>query len=108
MDLDLLVRIKRLTIAAVFSDELLMRVLVLKGGNVIELVDQITNRASFDIDFAMETDFSEKEFASLSDRLLKALQKTFEPEGYYAFDVTVEPKPRKDIPEETWGGYEIT
>ncbi len=38
-----------------------MGILVLKGGNALDLVYDISNRGSIDIDFSMESDFTEKE-----------------------------------------------
>ena len=47
VDLD---RIKRLAIVAMFSDDGLMEKLVLKGGNLLDLVYGISTRASLDVD----------------------------------------------------------
>ena len=59
--MDLLEKIKRLTIVALLSDEILMALLVLKGGNAIDIAYDLSSRGSVDIDFSMEKDFSDEE-----------------------------------------------
>ena len=49
--------IKRLTLQALMSDDILMQGLVLKGGNALQLAYDITSRGSIDIDFSMEREF---------------------------------------------------
>ena len=49
--------VKRSVIKAVLSDDMLFEHLVLKGGNAIDIIHQITARASVDIDFSMPGDF---------------------------------------------------
>lgn len=44
-------RIKILAVQAMFSDDDLLEQLVLKGGNAMALVHQISARASVDLDF---------------------------------------------------------
>ena len=57
MDLKKLEEIKRLAIIAMFSDDVLMDTLVLKGGNALDIVYKIASRSSIDLDFSMEQDF---------------------------------------------------
>jgi predicted nucleotidyltransferase component of viral defense system len=45
--------IRKLTITALFSDEVLFEQLVLKGGNALSLVHGISPRDSLDLDFSM-------------------------------------------------------
>ena len=52
-----LTEIRRIAIAALFSDDVLTEYLVLKGGNALNLVYGITSRTSIDLDFAMGQDF---------------------------------------------------
>ena len=59
--------IKKITLRALMSDDLLMHGLVLKGGNALQLAYDLTNRGSVDIDFSMENEFSEKDFNRLTN-----------------------------------------
>lgn len=60
MDFD---EIRRVTITALFSDEVLFEHLVLKGGNALSLVYGLTDRTSLDLDFSMDADFPDIEDA---------------------------------------------
>ena len=53
-------KIKLITNPALLSDDILLGIFVLKGGNALELVYEITNRGSIDIDFSMEGDLNRK------------------------------------------------
>jgi len=57
MDLKLLETIKITAIQALVSDDDLMDRLILKGGNALDLVHKIAERASFDLDFSMKGSF---------------------------------------------------
>ncbi len=59
MDIKRLNEIRKLVIVALFSDDDLMDVFVLKGGNAISLVYELDYRASQDIDMSMDGDFDE-------------------------------------------------
>jgi len=101
MNLDV---IKRLTLRALMSDEELYNRLVLKGGNALQIVHQIINRSSLDIDFSMEGDFTEVELQGMDAKIGKIFDATFSKEGLKTFDVKFIHKPKKgDIPE--WKGY---
>ena len=101
MNLD---KIKRLTLRALMSDETLMHSLVLKGGNALHLVYEITNRSSIDIDFSVGGEFSQEEFNTISHWIDKLLNNVFNNEGFTAFDVKFIEKPKSgSIPE--WKGY---
>lgn len=107
--LERLDRIKRLVIVAMFSDDLLMERLVLKGGNALDLVHRISYRASVDVDLSIEGDFTISERAELKDRIERALQITFRPEGFEVFDVMLGDQPKEVSAELAtfWGGYDI-
>ncbi|MBI1192768.1 MAG: hypothetical protein GC205_06280 [Bacteroidetes bacterium] len=51
--LETISRLKKLVISALVADEDLMGILVLKGGNALDLAYNITNRGSIDIDFSI-------------------------------------------------------
>ncbi len=78
MDLD---KIKKLTLRALMSDEILMQSLVLKGGNALQLVYDITNRGSIDIDFSVEREFTQEELRQLPIWLHDILDRTFREEN---------------------------
>ena len=69
------------------SDETLMHSLVLKGGNALHLVYEITNRGSIDIDFSVEREFTEQEFRDMPLYLDYILNRTFREENLHVFDV---------------------
>ena len=101
MNLD---KIKKLTLRALMSDETLMHSLVLKGGNALHLVYEITNRGSIDIDFSVEREFTEEEFQKMPVWLKYILNRTFREENLHVFDVNFIEKPKSgSIPE--WKGY---
>lgn len=102
MDLD---AIRRTSIIALFSDDTLFERLVLKGGNAMSLVYRLGNRASLDLDFSIDGDFSDVNDAR--DRIFRALEGQFSTAGYSLFDWIFEPKPLSPNPEkgDRWGGY---
>ena len=51
--------VRRLTIVALFSDDQLFEQIVLKGGNALNLVYGLSPRTSLDLDFSMESDFTD-------------------------------------------------
>jgi predicted nucleotidyltransferase component of viral defense system len=51
--------VRRLTIVALFSDDLLFEQVVLKGGNALNLVYGLSPRTSLDLDFSLENDFAD-------------------------------------------------
>jgi len=97
--------IKKIALVAMFSDDELMDQLVLKGGNAMDLVHHVNSRASIDLDFSMSNDFEVP--ADAHARVQRALEHTFELEGYVAFDIKMTVRPGK-MPDELskfWGGY---
>jgi predicted nucleotidyltransferase component of viral defense system len=100
--------IRRTAIAALFSDDVLINYLVLKGGNALNLVYGITSRASIDLDFAMKQDFEDSEDARR--RIFSALRDRFDAAGYVVFDENFEVCPHLDGPDEKpwWGGYAVS
>ena len=102
-----LTEIRKLTITALFSDDVLLDQLVLKGGNAISLVHGISPRDSLDLDFSLETDFENVE--DILTRMERALASRFSLVGLIPFDVKLASKPaeqREDQPS-WWGGYEL-
>ncbi|MEE9296987.1 MAG: nucleotidyl transferase AbiEii/AbiGii toxin family protein [Phycisphaerae bacterium] len=109
MNADEIDRLKRLTTVALFSDDKLLNTLVLKGGNALSLVHNMTSRASFDLDFSMEGEFAPNELADYAERIEYRLTQAFTPAGYVVFDVKLEPKPENvsDELKDFWGGYNL-
>jgi hypothetical protein len=99
--------IRRTAIIAMFSDDLLMERLVLKGGNALDLVHRLTGRGSLDIDFSIEGDFDDLE--DIKARCFRALRDRFDSAGLLVFDEKFLSKPSALRPghDDTWGGYRI-
>lgn len=106
---EILEKIKRYTISALVADEVLMGMLVLKGGNALNLAYEITNRGSLDIDFSIEKDFTDEEKRRLQNQIDSLLQNEFTREGLKVFDVKFFDRPQKinESVKSFWGGYLI-
>ena len=91
-------------IKAMFSDDVLMEKLVLKGGNAIDIGYNLGARASTDVDFSISEDFSD--LPDIKIRVLRSLTDRFNSIGLLVFDLTLESKP-KSSKDPRWGGYRI-
>jgi len=89
---ELLEQIKKFVVIAMFSDSELEDLLVLKGGNALDLVHKLSARASVDVDFSMQSDLPEG-LPAFRMRVEAALRGTFRPEGYEVFDVQLAASP---------------
>jgi len=92
-----------------FSDDELLDRLVLKGGNALDLIHNVSLRGSIDLDFSVPDDFNNIERNQLKNKLTRSLEKTFDAEGYKVFDIEFKAVPAK-ISEELkdfWGGYRL-
>jgi hypothetical protein len=99
--------IRKLTITALFSDDVLFEQLVLKGGNAMSLIHRISPRVSLDLDFSMEADFENLE--EVQARMEHVLADRFNSVRLIPFDVKLLPKPsvqQENLPP-WWGGYEL-
>jgi len=106
-ELQYLEKIKKLAVITMFSDDELMRRLVLKGGNAIDLIYKLSSRASVDVDFSIENEFEESELEIIETKIRKALEETYLAENIIVFDINFTLRPRR-IEKETskfWGGY---
>lgn len=101
-------KIKRVAILALFSEKELSNALVLKGGNVLDLIYDINHRFSMDLDFSIEGDF--RVVRDVQEKLKQALESTFKKHGYEVFDVSLKECPPlvSDDMAHFWGGYKIT
>lgn len=99
--------IRKLTITALFSDEVLFEQLVLKGGNALSLVHGISPRDSLDLDFSMETDFENPR--DILARIEHCLASGFNVVGFIPFDVKLVSKPleQRENQQPWWGGYQL-
>lgn len=107
MDQKSFVKIKKITLKAMYSDDDLMETLVLKGGNAIDLIYGVSSRSSLDLDFSMQSDFQD---IAVSERKIKqALDKSFNEEGYQILDFKFKKKPHVCGEDKMnfWGGYSI-
>lgn len=98
--------LRREVIIAIAVDDFLWERLVLKGGNALRIVYGIGARASLDIDYSMEGDFTDLEIVRerLEAALAKHLGKVL---GLRVFDLTLSPKPKQPHEDPTWGGYRV-
>ena len=101
---DRLELIKKTAIVAMFSDDDLMDVLVLKGGNAMDIIHRVNSRASIDLDFSMADDIDIDETLP---KVQAALVREFDMAGYAAFDITMNSRPNAMADElaQFWGGY---
>ncbi len=108
MSTDQINEIKRLAIIALFSDDELMDRFVLKGGNALDLIHNISPRGSKDIDLSIADEFTDDEFSNIALRIKSSITSTYELHGYTAFDIQLHKRPKHIVPElEFWGGYRI-
>ncbi len=105
-----LFQIKRWAIVALVSDDFLRDRLVLKGGTAVDLIHCAGVRASVDVDFSIEGDFSAEELEHMHARIEMLLVREFETRGLRAFDVKFEHRPPEVSPDLAafWGGYRIS
>jgi len=97
--------IRRRVIIAMFSDEVLLARLALKGGNALELVHRVLTRGSVDVDLSIEGEF--RDVDDTRERIFRALRREFEAVGRVVFDeffVIVPPGLTEDSTP-WWGGY---
>ncbi len=97
--------IRRLTITALFGDDELFNVLVLKGGNAISLVYNLSVRTSLDVDVSLEEDFPD--LLQARTRMFSALRRRFSSVGLMVFDEHLVRRPTITT-DETWGGYVLS
>ncbi len=99
--------VRRLVIIAMFSDDVLMEKLVLKGGNALDIVHRLGGRTSLDIDLSIEGDF--QNFEEIEMRIFAALRNRFDSEGISVFDEKFIKKPEVVRPgqDPSWGGYAV-
>jgi hypothetical protein len=108
-DLAFIQRVKRLALIALFSDDELMELLVLKGGNALDIVYNVAQRSSLDLDFSIESKFKAEALPGIQAKVQAALETTFALAGYKVFDLKLLERPPMVTPDmaDFWGGYRI-
>jgi predicted nucleotidyltransferase component of viral defense system len=99
----------RLTIKGIFSRQELLDLLVLKGGNALDLVYGGSGRASRDIDLSMDMDKPELPKEELESLVRAGLGDIFAAQGLTVFDCEFNEVPSTISPDlqSFWGGYRI-
>jgi predicted nucleotidyltransferase component of viral defense system len=95
--------IRKALLTAVGSDDVLVELLVFKGGNALELIHKIGERASLDLDFSMERDVEDAQ--DLETRLRRAVEDRVDSLALVVFDWKFGPRPRTSEEGSRWGGY---
>lgn len=100
--------IRRMVIVAMFSDDTLFDKLVLKGGNALNLVYGFGTRASIDVDFSLDADFTD--LTDTTERILRGLRDRFAEAHHTVFDGKLEARPPREGVSvvDRWGGYEVS
>ena len=104
---DLLKQIKTTTVTSIFADDDLLDLFVLKGGNAMDLIHQVSSRSSVDLDFSMRGIL---DINFVAPKVQKAIKSGFKEIGYLAFDIKMTPKPKENLPSvlaSFWGGYAV-
>ncbi len=97
--------LRREFISAIAGDEYLYGELVLKGGNALDLIHDIGNRASLDLDYSLRADVEDHEL--LGQRILGALRARLGRHALRLFDEKFYRRPSvpKEGDDARWGGY---
>ena len=98
--------IRKLAIQAIYLNDDLSDILVLKGGNALSILE-LTRRGSYDLDFSLyESTLNDEE---LENSFRSAITEHFEENGYKIINFKFTKKPKKEIAPMTfkWGGYAI-
>lgn len=108
MGLKSLTELKRQIITSLFSDDELLEHLVLKGGNAVDLVHGVAQRASLDLDFSLASDFP-YELEIMESRFRALLERGLGEVGYVVIDLKLAPRPGSIAPDlkDFWGGYAL-
>lgn len=109
LDMTVVNEIKKLVVIAMVSDDKLMETLIFKGGSAIDMIYNVSDRASLDIDYSMSESISDEEIEDYKERISKALDSVFSENGYYVFDIKLEKRPKNLDPQlaDFWGGFLI-
>ena len=98
-----LLEIRRQIVTAIASEDELFELLVLKGGNALDLFYLAGERGSLDLDYSISGDLADA--GACGHRLLFVLRRHFAGLGFFMFDESFEARPRCTAAP-WWGGYE--
>jgi len=98
--------IKKSVIIAIFEIDELLNIVVLKGGNAIDLIYMVSARSSLDVDFSLEKDFP-GDIGKIREAISNSLSRIFGERGYVVFDFDLYPRPEisEQEKDDFWGGY---
>jgi hypothetical protein len=96
-------QVRTVAITAVAADDVLMELLVLKGGNALEIVHGIGGRASLDLDYSVAGELVDLD--DIGRRLERSLKDRFDAVGFEAFDFKFGRRPTTSLEGMKWGGY---
>lgn len=100
-------KIKTIVATSLASDDDLMQLMILKGGNAISMGYGLSDRPSYDLDYSLEDDF--EDFNVISDRIKELLLDGFHTRNLHLFDYNAVQKPMASKSNlDFWGGYEIS
>jgi len=99
--------IKKAIVLGLFSIDELLDKFVLKGGNALSLVYEISTRASLDIDISIPDEFSNLD--RVESLIQSGLQRSFDSLSLKLFDFSMQEAPRELTADLAgfWGGYKI-
>lgn len=109
IDIVLLEKIKKIVIISLVEDDFLLDNLVLKGGNAINMIYNLSNRSSLDLDYSISNEFDAEELEFVQNKIQELLTKNFKDNELTLFDYSFEVKPKtiSDSIKDFWGGYRI-
>ena len=98
--------VRKLAIQAIYLNDDLSNILVLKGGNALSILE-LTRRESYDLDFSLYECTMEAE--ELEEKFKTAITNFFEENDYKIIKFEFKVKPKKEIAPKLfkWGGYAI-
>jgi len=105
-DIEFLKRIKSLVVLSIFSKPELKDLLVLKGGNLLDLVFELSGRSSVDVDMSMDGEIDNEQLHTL---VREAVEVRFAEENLKVFDFNFRDVPPQisDDMKDFWGGYKV-
>ena len=98
--------VRKLAIQAIYLNDDLSNILVLKGGNALSILE-LTRRESYDLDFSLYECAMEAE--ELEEKFKAAITNYFEENDYKVIKFEFKVKPKKEVAPKLfkWGGYSI-
>ncbi|RZK26406.1 MAG: hypothetical protein EOO43_02910 [Flavobacterium sp.] len=107
LDVETINKLKIIMATSLASDDELLEMLILKGGNAISLGYGLSDRPSYDLDYSMEDDF-QQEIEEVAARVEKLLRDGFAVHGYELIDFKFLERPKtQEFNKDFWGGYKV-